>query len=237
MADHSKHTPARRQFVNFAFFRALPEWRRLSMNDRREHKDEAVRVLQRWCNEDMRILTYSTSGFRADCDFMLWRICYSLDCLNAAHTDLMKTRLGGFLEVTHSFLGMTKRSAYLIGQEHESDSSLRGYIKPGGGRYIMVYPFSKTREWYRRPFEDRQRIVHEQIKAAEEFKSVRMHAIYSFGLDDNEFVIGLETDRPEELVDFGMRLREVENSSFVMNDTPRLTALKVTAEEMIERLG
>lgn len=237
MADHDKTSPARRQFVNFSFFKIQPEWRRLSMDARRDHKEEVARVLQRWCNEDMGILTYSTSGFRADCDFMLWRICYSLDCLNAAHTDLIRTQLGGYLEVTHSFLGTTKRSQYLIGQEHENDLSLRGYIKPGGKRYLIVFPFAKTREWYRRPFEDRQRIVHEQISAAGEFRSVRMNTIYSFGLDDHEFVIALETDRPEDVVDMTMRLREVENSVFILHDSPRLTALKVTPEEMLERLG
>jgi chlorite dismutase len=207
------------------------------MNDRRDDKAEALRTLQRWNCEDMRIITYSTAGFRADCDIMLWRISYSLDCLNTAHTDLMKTRLGGYLVPTHSYLGTTKRSQYLIGQENESNSALRGYIKPGGARYLTVYPFTKTREWYHRPFEDRQRIVHEQIKVAQDFKNVRMNTVYTFGLDDNEFVIGLETDHPEELVDMAMRLREVENSMFILHDTPRITCLQLSPEEMLERIG
>lgn len=237
MVDQGTSPKPRRQFVNFAFFRVLPEWRRLSINERREHKEEALRVLHRWNNEDMRLLPYSTSGFRADCDFMLWRICFSLDCLNAAHTDLLRTSLGGYLEITHSFLGTTKRSQYLIGHEQDNDLALRGYIKPGGARYLVVYPFTKTRDWYHRPFEDRQRMVNEQIKAAQEFRNVRMNTVYSFGLDDNEFVIALETDHPEDLVEMAMRLREVENSMFMLHDVPRLTALKVTPEEMLERIG
>ena len=236
MAESGKPS-ARRQFVNFAFFKVNPAWRRLSMDERRDHKEEAVRVLKRWNNEDMRILTYSNVGLRADTDFMLWRICYSLDCLSSAHTDLVKTRLGGYLEPAHSFLGMTKRSQYLIGQEHDSNPALRGYIKPGGPHYLVVYPFSKTREWYLRAFEDRQRIVQEQIKAAAEFSRVRMNTVYSLGLDDNEFVIALETDHPEDLVEMGMRLREVENSLFMARDVPRLTCINVTPEEMLERIG
>jgi chlorite dismutase len=237
MPDQDSFSSPRRQFVNFAFFRVLPDWRRLSMEERREHKDDALRVIQRWNNDDMRLLTYSTGGFRADCDFMLWRICYSLDCLNAAHADLLRTGLGGYLETSHSFLGTTKRSQYLIGREQDNNLALRGYIKPGGARYLVVYPFTKTREWYHRPFEDRQRIVAEQMKAAQEFRSVSMNSVYSFGLDDNEFVIALETDRPEDLVEMAMRLREVENSIFMLRDVPRLTALKVTPEEMLERIG
>lgn len=237
MAEQGKQSPARRQFVNFAFFKVLPEWRRLPHEERREHKDEALRVIQSWNNEDMRILTYSTAGFRAESDFMLWRICYSLDCLNASHTDIIKTGLGGYIETKQSFLGMTKRSQYLIGAERDHDPALRGYIKPGGGRYLVVYPFTKVREWYRRAFEDRQRIVAEQIKAAQEFTRVRMNSVYSLGLDDNEFVIALETDFPEDLVEMGMRLREVENSTYLLHDTPRLACLKVTPEEMLERIG
>jgi chlorite dismutase len=237
MGAPSKNSATRRQIVSFSFFRVQPEWRRLSINDRREHKEEALRVLQRWENEDMRILTYSTGGMRAECDFLLWRICYSLDCLNTAHTDLLRTQLGGYLEVAHAFLGMTMRSQYLIGQEHESNHALRGYIKPGAGKYLVIYPFTKTREWYHRPFEDRQRIVHEQIKAAQEFKHVRMNTVYSFGLDDNEFVIALESDHPEEFVDMGMRLREVENSMYLLRDTPRFTALRMSPQEMLERIG
>ena len=42
----------------------------------------------------MRVLTYSTVGLRGDCDFMLWRISYSLECLSNAQSDLMKTQLG-----------------------------------------------------------------------------------------------------------------------------------------------
>ncbi len=237
MADHGKNTPSRRQFVNFSFLKLNSAWRRLPMAERREHKDEVLRLLLRWNNEDMRILTYSMGGFRADSDFALWRICYSLDCLNVSHTDLMKTHLGGYLDVTHSFLGMTKRSQYLMGHEQENDLAMRGYIKPGGTRYLVVYPFTKTREWYLRPFEERQRVVNEQMKAAQEFSRIRMNSVYSYGLDDNEFVIALETDFPEDLVDMGMRLREVENSLFILRDVPRLCCLKVSAEEMLERLG
>ena len=234
--DTGKQSP-RRQIVNFAFFRVQPEWRRLSIAERREQKDEAVRVLKRWDCEDMRVLTYSTAGLRADSDFLLWRISYSLECLTSAHSDFMRTQLGGYLEVSHSFLGMTKRSQYLIGQENENTPGLRGYIKPGCSKYLAVYPFTKTREWYLRPFEERQRVVNEQIKTALEFRRVQLNTIYSIGLDDNEFVIALETDHLEDLVDMAMRLREIENSLFIQHDLPRFTCLSTPIEPMLEKLG
>ena len=237
MAESGKNSSPRRQIVNFAFFRVLPEWRRLSIAERREHKDEAARVLLRWDCEDMRVLTYTTAGLRGDCDFMLWRISYSLECLNTAHSDLMKTHLGGYMECTHSFLGMTRRSQYLIGHEKDNPQALRSYIKAGGSKYLVIYPFSKTREWYLRPFEERQRVVTEQIRTAEDFRRVRMNTVYSIGVDDNEFVIALETDHLEDIVDMAMRLREVENSVHILHDIPRLTAISMPIEQMLERLG
>ncbi len=237
MPESGKNAPPRRQIVNFAFFRVQPEWRRLPIAERREHKDEFIRVLQRWDCEDMRVLPYSTVGLRGDTDFMLWRISYSLECLSAAHSDLLKTHLGGYLEASHWFLGMTKRSQYLIGQEHENNQAYRSYIKAGGTKYLVIYPFSKTREWYLRPFEERQRVVTEQIKAAQEFPRVRMNTVYSIGMDDNEFVIALETDYLEDIVDMAMHLREVENSLHILRDVPRLTAVSTTIEQMIEKVG
>lgn len=237
MPDSGKSAPSRRQIVNFAFFKVAPEWRRLPIAERREHKDEAARVLLRWDCEDMRVLSYTTAGLRGDCDFMLWRISYSLECLNTAHSDLMKTHLGGYLESTHSFLGMTRRSQYLIGHERDNPQALQGYIRAGGSKYLVVYPFSKTREWYLRPFEERQRVVQEQIKAAQEFPRVRMNTVYSIGVDDNEFVIALETDFLEDLVDMAMRLREVENSVHILRDLPRLTCMSMPIEQMLERVG
>lgn len=237
MADPGKQSSPRRQIVNFAFFKVLPEWRRLPIAERREHKDEAARVLQRWDCEEMRVLTYTTAGLRGDCDFMLWRISYSLECLNAAHSDFMKTQLGGYLDVTHSLLGMTRRSQYLIGHEKDDPQAFHSYIKPGGSKYLVVYPFSKTREWYLRPFEERQRVVHEQVRAAEEFRRVRLNTVYSIGVDDNEFVIALETDYLEDVVDMAMRLREVENSLHILKDIPRLTCMAAPTEQMLERLG
>jgi chlorite dismutase len=149
----------------------------------------------------------------------------------------MKTQLGGYLEASHTFLGMTMRSQYVIGHEKDSPHALRSYIKPGGSKYLVVYPFTKTREWYLRPFDERQRIVAEQIKRVQEYPRVRMHTVYSMGVDDNEFVIALETDYMEDLVDLAMSLREVENSLHILHDIPRLAAMSVPLEQMLERLG
>jgi len=226
----------RRQVVTFSFYRVLPEWRRLPREQRDEQGREFADVIGAWRqSEDMTVLTYSTVGMRSDCDFMLWRICYSVECLQQMQKDLRATRLGGYVHMTHNFLGMTKRSQYVVGRD--DDPGALGVIRPGAHRYALVMPFTKTRAWYQLPFEQRQRIVHEFIAASRQYPRVIQNTTYSFGLDDNEFVLAFESNHPEDFVDMCMDLRETENYMYVLRDTPMILSLQCTPEEMLERLG
>src|SRR5512146_1932170 len=98
MPEGKAHEPApRRQIVSFTFFKVMPEWRRLPQDEREEHRREAAEVINRWNIPDqMKVLTYSTVGIRPECDFMLWRICYSLECLQSMQQELYSTRLAGY---------------------------------------------------------------------------------------------------------------------------------------------
>src|SRR5512146_1861493 len=90
MAEGKAQEPTpRRQVVNFAFFKVQPEWRRLPDVEREEHRHEFAAIVQRWNIADqMKVLSYSTVGIRPECDFMLWRICYSLECLQEMQQEL-----------------------------------------------------------------------------------------------------------------------------------------------------
>ncbi len=227
----------RRQFVSFSFYRVLPEWRRLPLSEREEHRHEFAETLQKWnVPETMKVLTYSLAGMRGDCDMLLWRICYSASCLQEMSADLLRTRLGGYLETPYSYLGMTRRSEYEIGGD-EHRHSLRGVVRPGGCQFLFVYPLVRTRAWYMLPFEDRQRMVGELVGLAQEFRDTHLHVIYSFGLDDQDFVLAIETDSPDHYLDRVMRGRETEASPYTQRDTPMFTCVKTSVEEMLERIG
>lgn len=230
-----RETPEmRRQVVSFTFYRVQPEWRRLPAAEKAEHRREFAAVIGKWReSEQMNVLTYSLSGLRADADMMLWRICYSLDCLQQMQVELMGTRLGSYLETPHSYLAMTRRSQYQIGHGHGDGTS----IKCGNFRYASVLPFVKTRNWYQLPFEERQRIVNEYIDVIAEFPRVRMNTLYSFGIDDQEFVLAFESDHPGDIIDLKMRLRETENATYIQQDAPVFTGVQCSADEMLERLG
>jgi len=234
---HSGPEPTR-QFVGFSFYKVQPEWRRLPRPERDEHRREFAELIHKWDQRDkFQTLTYSTVGLRPDCEMMLWRICYTADEIQMMTSEMLGTKLGAYLETPHNFIAMTKRSQYLIGHEHEGQSDSRGTLCPGGQKYIFVYPFWKTRAWYLLPLEERQRMMSEHIRIGHEFPRVKLNTTYSFGLDDQEFVVAFETDHPGDFLDLVQRLRESQGSAFTLRDTPIFTCVRTSVEDMLKRLG
>ena len=228
---------ARRQIVTFNFFKVMPEWRRLADGQRADMRDEMASVINKWTgSNDMTVLSYSSVGLRAKCDFFLWRICYSADCLQSMYAEMMRTGLAGYLNEEYSLLGTTRQSQYKIGKAHYKHAE-SGIVQAGNSRYVTVFPYVKTRTWYQLPFEERQRIVREFIAVGEDFPRARMNTVYSFGIDDQDFVVILESDNLGDFVDAQMRLRETQNSPYTERATPVFTGIRCTPEEMLERIG
>src|SRR5688572_26018984 len=104
--------PVHRQFVNFAFYKLDPAFRRLDDADKARARDEFVRVVAEK-RDGLMCLTYSTAGLRPDTDFLLWRISLSADEFQSQTQAINRTRLGGYLSTPHSLVSMTKRSMYI----------------------------------------------------------------------------------------------------------------------------
>jgi len=228
----------KRQIVSFQFFKILPEWRRLPAEERAAHKRAFAAVIERW-NQPERLLTitYSTVGTRSECDLVLWRICTSVDDINRMTAELMATPIGGYLQTAFSYLAMTKRSQYLIGHEHEGQADSHGFLRPGRQKYIFIYPFWKTRAWYLLPKEERQRLMSEHIRVGHLYPRVKLNTTYSFGLDDQEFVVAFETNYPEDFLDLVEQLRTTEISAYTLKDYPIFTCVRMSPQEMLDRVG
>ncbi len=236
--DTPKEKEIKRQIVSFQFFKVMPEWRRLPAEERAAHKQALATVIESWNQADrMLTLTYSTVGTRSECDLMLWRICTTVDDLNRMTAELMATPMGGYLETAFSYLAMTKRSQYLIGHEHEGQADSRGFLRPGRQKYIFVYPFWKTRAWYLLPKDERQRLMTEHIRVGHLYPRVKLNTTYSFGLDDQEFVVAFETNYPEDFLDLVEQLRGTEISAYTLKDYPIFTCVRMTTQEMLDRVG
>jgi len=229
----SSETP--RQYVNFAFYRVDPAWRRLPHHERDLGKKDFKAVVEEFASQ-MLILPYTLVGIRADADLMLWRVSSDLDLIQRLTTKLLMTGLGRYLSPAYSYLAMTKRSIYMdkLDPDHPAD---RTRIVPGKTKYLFVYPFVKNREWYRMTQAARQGMMDEHIQVGTKYRTVRLNTTYSFGLDDQEFVVAFETDKPGDFLDLVMELRGTEASRYTLRDTPTFTCLARSLDEALDSLG
>jgi chlorite dismutase len=224
----------RREFVRFAFYKVDPSWRRIDDAARTEARAEVESVVSRYA-EGMMIRPYSTVGMRADSDLCFWTASHELTSLQDFARDFDATELGRLSRNTHSFLSMTKRSIYL--DQHVHPGQERLHIKPSNAKYVFVYPFVKTRPWYLLPKEERQRVMDEHIAVGHKYPSVKINTTYSFGLDDQDFVVAFETNEPCDFVDLVMDLRETQSSLFTVRDTPIFTCVSKPLTAVLADLG
>ena len=183
------------------------------------------------------VFPYSTVGIKPNTDFMLWRIGYDLDPFQQMAADINKSILGRWLDVPVSYLSMTKHSQYVDEHVHEGQEGRRLRIVPGKRPFLFVYPFVKTRDWYLLPMSERQRIMSEHIAIGHKYPRVKINTTYSFGLDDQDFVVAFEADSPAEFLDLVQDLRETESSKYTLRDTPMYTCRRATIEEIAESLA
>jgi chlorite dismutase len=224
-----------RQVVNFAFYKIDPAFRRLDDHEKLQARSEFLQLFEQK-RQGLMCLTYSTVGLRPDADFMLWRIAMSTDVFQEQSKAINKTRLGAYLTQSYSYLSMTKRSMYIDKLDPFHTAESRTHIIPGKRKYIMVYPFVKTREWYLLPIEKRQVIMDEHIKVGNKYPSIKLNTTYSFGLDDQDFVVAFETEEPKDFLDLVMELRETESSKYTVRDTPTFTCVQTPMEQVLDQL-
>ena len=229
-------TPVQRQIVSFRFFRMDPAWKRLAADVRKQHAAELETVVNRH-RQWLMINTYSLIGLKADVDFLIWRVGPTLESVQAFSTEVQQhTAIGSYIATTYSYLSMTKRSTY-VDKFDPTHQDRRLFITPAQSRYLFVYPFVKTRQWYLLPLAERQQMMDEHIRIGMKYPSVRLHTTYSFGLDDQEFVVAFETDKAEDFLDLVQELRESQGSVYTLRDTPIFTCVLKPLNQLLQDLG
>jgi chlorite dismutase len=224
-----------RQFVNFAFYKLDPAFRRLGDHEKIQARSEFLKTFQQ-PRKGLICLSYSTLAMRGDVDFLLWRIGAGTDDFQAHAQQINKTRVGAYLTTPHSMLSMTKRSMYIDKLDPFHTAESRTHIIPGKRKYLFVYPFVKTRDWYLLPLEERQKIMDVHIRVGNKYPSVKLNTTYSFGLDDQDFVVAFETDEPKDFLDLVMELRETQSSKYTQRDTPIFTCVQTPMENILDQL-
>jgi chlorite dismutase len=232
-----KIIPGKQQFISFPFYKLDPVWRRLSDSERTRGKAEFREVVE-YFQKKWIVLSYSLVGIRPDADFFFWRVSYDLEDFEDMSAQLMNTGLGKYLATPYSYLSMTRRSIYVHehSKEDPTGEGSRLQVVPGQSKYAFVYPFIKSRAWYAADKTIRQDAMNEHIRTGHKYQSVKINTTYSYGLDDQEFVLAFESDEPKDFLDLMMELRETKASSYTIKDTPTFTGILRPVGDILDLL-
>ena len=225
-----------REFVKYTFYKVRPEWRLLPAEEKKRQKAEFAALIHD-LEDEVVLRTYSLVGIRAETDFMIWTIDPRLETFRDLARRIASTELGHYLDTAHAYLAATRPSEYFGGKSPASEERAASKALPRGQRYLFVYPFWKKREWYSIPFDRRQEMMRDHFRIGHKYPNVKIHTAYSFGLDDQEFMLSFEADEPLDFLDLVMDLRPSEASKYTEWETPIFTCLLATPEQMLDALG
>ncbi len=177
-----------------------------------------------------RVEVYQAFPLRSDADVLVWSALPAdadeaaarfFECYGRATGPL-----GRYLQPTASLWGFTKPSQYARGQSSQE-------IDPfGAGRapYLIVYPFVKTVDWYLMSRDARQGMMNEHMRVGHQYPEIKQLLLYSFGLQEQEFVVVYETADLVKFSDLVNELRGVDGRRYTLRDTPTYTAVYHPAE-------
>jgi chlorite dismutase len=209
-----------------------PEWRRLGEAERAAQKREFARAASQG---GVAVHAYSLVGTRGDADLLLWCVSEELEPLRELETRLAGTALWSYATRPYAYLAARRRSPYLGEHAHAGGEHDRTSAGPVGDRpYLVVYPMTKKRSWYALPSQERTRIMGAHFAVGHRYPDVRIHTGYSFGIDDNEFVVAFEVPDVRRFVALVADLRETESSSYTEKETPIFVGAAMTLDRALD---
>jgi chlorite dismutase len=225
--------PAEQIYIQALALGLESAWRRLPADERAADAAAFVDAIVRSDAHAVRSHTYSLISLKAGADLLLWRNGPSVEALETSAGELLSAGIGRWMSVRHSLLGRIGESQYVRAPTAQEQSLFEGERS----RYLIVYPFTKTADWYLLGREARQGIMNEHMRVGHGYPQVRQMLGYSFGIDDHDFLVAYETD---DLVAFGdlvRALRSTESRRSTVRDTPILLGIHRPLEAILGLLG
>lgn len=216
-------------YFGFTFYNVDNKWRWLADMAKAESAKEVEQIMK---FSGIKYRTYSTLGLRAECDFMLWMAAKSVTDIQKTTSKLYATVFGKYITPSLNYLSCTRKSIY--GGTDRTESFLNDSAPK---KYAVVYPFTKTREWYLLSLDDRQQMMNEHIGVSRKYPDITLNTTYSFGLDDHDFMLAFETDDLSRFQDLIMDLRATAVSRYVKSDTPMIVCVNKDLISLIDSIG
>jgi hydrogen peroxide-dependent heme synthase len=173
---------------------------------------------------------YDARGFRPDADLLMWWVASSMEEIQDLLGALRRTGPGRSLDLTHAFTGVVRPPEF---NPQHVPAFLRGEAPR---RWLCVYPFVRTPEWYLQPAERRAELLREHGEMGREFPDVLPNTTSAFGLGDWEWILAFEADELHRIVDCIRRLRDSESRRFVKEEVPFVVGRRVELAEAVDAL-
>ena len=203
-------------YALYPCFKASSGFRELHVDDAGQ---EVENLFKEWTDLTVRGV-YSTAGFRADTDLMLWFVGPSPDAVQDALVEFRRTEAGRRLDPSWTFMGVVKPA------EFTADHAPAFAKGEAPRKYLSVYPFVRTPEWYLLPPEERSALLREHGGIGREFPDVLANTTSAFGIGDWEWILAFEADELDRIVDCIRRLREAEARRFTKEEIPFVTGIR-----------
>jgi len=220
------------RYVHAWLLRVDGAWRRQSAAARASDLDAfcaaAARSEQRLAQHG-----YSTIGLRAEGELLLWRMADGLEPIQETAADLLGSGIGRWMTPVISMVGLTRPSQYVKRSTPQEQTLFTG----DRSRYLVVYPFVKSTEWYLASDEERRSAMAGHIRVGHHYPQVRQLLAYSFGLDDQEFIVAYETDDLVAFQDLVRELRSTESRRATLRDTPIVTGIHRPLGEALQLIS
>lgn len=173
---------------------------------------------------------YTTTGFTAKADVMFWLTSDSSDRIQDLLVELRRTALGRTLEPVDTFLGIALPAEFA--KDHQP-----AFVKGSEPKkYMTVYPFVRTPEWYLLDPKERGGLLREHGEAGREYPDILANTTSAFGMGDFEWILCFEADAPERIVELIRRLRATEARRFTKVEIPFYTGIKKELSAVVEDL-
>ncbi|WP_405218806.1 hydrogen peroxide-dependent heme synthase [Agrococcus sp. Ld7] len=179
---------------------------------------------------------YDVSGMRADADLLVWMhgakgAATAPEALQSAVRRVRRSReLAGAVQVWGA-MGVHRDAEF---NKRHVPGFLRD-VEPK--RWVTVYPFNRSYEWYLLPAEERSRMLAEHGRAGAAFPGVVANTVAAFALGDYEWILPIEADELTDLVDMMRELRAVDARLHVREEIPFYTGRRIDVDEIEEVLA
>jgi hydrogen peroxide-dependent heme synthase len=173
---------------------------------------------------------YTVSGYRHDADLLVWLVGPTADGLQDALLALRHTELGHALDPFWSAIGVHREA------EFAKDHAPAFYNGEPPRRYVCVYPFVRSYEWYLLPPQERSGMLAEHGRMARDFPHVRANTTSGFALGDYEWLLAFEADELTPIVDLMRHLRGAEARRHTRHELPFLTGRRRPLDEAVADL-